>query len=116
MWSFNLPAAGLVVAQSPGAPGGQSGWGVVVMMVAMVAIFYFMLIRPQQKQAKAHREMLSQLKRGDGVIVGGGMLGRIHQVSEKFIVVEIGRDLRVRVLKGFISGRAPEGLLEEPEL
>ena len=78
----------------------------------MVVIFYFFLIRPQSKQMKEHKAMLAALKKGD-VVVTGGMLGRVHAVSEKFIVVEVAPSVRVRVLASSISGKAPEGLVEE---
>lgn len=79
---------------------------------AMVVIFYFLIIRPQSKQAKDHKAMLSALKKGDVVIVNG-MLGRIHTVSEKFMVVEVAPSVRIRVLAGSIQQKAPEGLYDE---
>ncbi|MBF0188440.1 MAG: preprotein translocase subunit YajC, partial [Magnetococcales bacterium] len=62
----------------------------IIFMVLLFAIFYFLLIRPQQKQAKEHREMVDNLQRGDSVITGGGVIGKIHRVEEDVAVVEIG--------------------------
>lgn len=102
-----------VLAQAPA--GGGSPYGTVILIVLMIGIFYLMLWRPQQKQAKQHREMIASLKKGDAVVTSGGMIGRIQSVADKFIVVEVARDVRMRVLPGSISARAPEGILDEPE-
>ncbi len=71
----------------------------IIMMVAMFAIFYFLLIRPQQKKAKEHRNMLGALKKGDEVITGGGLVGKITGVADNIITVEISEKVRVRVVK-----------------
>lgn len=83
-------------------------------LAVMVVIFYFFLIRPQQKQMKEHKAMLSSLKKGDVVVVGG-LVGRIHAVAEKFIVVELAQGVRVRVLASSVTGKAPEGLMADEE-
>jgi len=83
-------------------------------LAVMVVIFYLFLIRPQQKQMNEHKAMLSALKKGD-VVVTGGLVGRIHAVAEKFIVVEFAPSVRVRVLASSITGKAPEGLLTDEE-
>jgi preprotein translocase subunit YajC len=103
-----------VLAQAAPAQGGGA-FGTIILIVLMIGIFYLMLWRPQQKQAKQHREMLASLKKGDAVIVGGGLVGRIHSVAEKFMVVELARDVRIRVLPNSITARAPERILEESE-
>lgn len=82
-------------------------------LAVMVVIFYFFLIRPQSKQMKEHKAMLSSLKKGDAVVTSGGVLGRVHAVAEKLIVVEIAPSVRLRMLPSSISSKAPEGLLEE---
>lgn len=94
---------------------GQSPLATFAFIGVLVAIFYLMLYRPQQKQAKEHKALLSVLKKGDVVVTNGGMVGRIHAVAEKSLLLEVARDVRVRVLISAIGGRAPEGMLEEPE-
>ncbi len=97
------------------AAGGQSNpLTTFGFLAVMVVIFYFFLIRPQQKQMKEHKAMLSSLKKGD-VVVTGGLVGRIHVVAEKFIVVELAPGVRVRVLASSITGKAPEGLMTDEE-
>ncbi|MBF0194029.1 MAG: preprotein translocase subunit YajC [Magnetococcales bacterium] len=72
------------------APAGGAAMGNIIFMILLFAIFYFLLIRPQQKQQKAHKEMVNNLKRGDSVITSGGMLGKIHKVDEDTVTLEVG--------------------------
>jgi preprotein translocase subunit YajC len=86
--------------QPPMGPcGSQGGMSTIIMMVAMFAIFYFLLIRPQSKKAKEHQNMLSALKKGDEVVTGGGIVGRISGITDKIVTLEISEKVRVRVLK-----------------
>ena len=73
-----------------GAPATGAAVGNILFMVILFAIFYFLLIRPQQKQAKEHKEMVANLRRGDSVVTGGGMVGRIHRVEDDTVTVEVG--------------------------
>jgi preprotein translocase subunit YajC len=66
---------------------------------------YFVMIRPQQKQAKAHRDLLSGLKKGDEVVTQGGVLGKIHLVSEQTVTLEVANGVRIRVLKRSIYAK-----------
>lgn len=72
-------------------------------IILMVVLFYFMLIRPQQKRAKEHQAMLSNLKRGDNVVLSSGMLGKIVRVEDKEVGVEIAQGVTVKVVKGMIT-------------
>lgn len=102
----------------------EAAMGNVVFMVLLFAIFYFLIIRPQQKQVKEHKEMVSNLVRGDSVVTGGGILGRIHKVDEDVAVVEVGeveisdrvtRPVRMRVRKSTITAVvAKSGTPEAP--
>ena len=82
-------------AQGAGAPSG-GGLEMFLPFVLIIVIFYFLLWRPQQKKMKNHREMLGGLKRGDRVLTGGGIFGRIA-------IVEIAPEVRVRVARGTVS-------------
>ncbi|HLO77093.1 MAG TPA: preprotein translocase subunit YajC [Magnetospirillum sp.] len=76
----------------------------ILMLPLLLAVFYFLLIRPQQKRAKQHRELISQLRRGDRVLTQGGILGTINKVvDDKEVVVEIAEGVRVRVLRATIQ-------------
>ena len=72
-------------------------------IILMVVLFYFMLIRPQQKRAKDHQVMLGNLKRGDNVVLSSGMLGKIVRVEDKEVGVEIAQGVTVKVVKGMIT-------------
>jgi preprotein translocase subunit YajC len=85
-----------------GPCGGQGGMTTIIMMLAMFAIFYFLLIRPQSKKAKEHQNMLASLQKGDEVVTGGGIIGRISGFTDKLVTLEISEKVRVRVLKAQI--------------
>lgn len=82
---------------------GAGGFSSLVPIILMFVIFYFLLIRPQQKKTKEHREMISHLKKGDRVITSGGLYGRITAVSEATMTVEIADKVRVKVARGNVS-------------
>ena len=85
-------------------PGGLSAQLMqIAPIILMVVLFYFMLIRPQQKRAKEHRVMLGNLKRGDNVVLSSGMLGKIVRVEDKEVGVEIAQGVTVKVVKGMIT-------------
>jgi preprotein translocase subunit YajC len=107
----------VLVGMAPGAgcPGqggaggqksGGSGLMMILPLVLMFAIFYFLLIRPQQKKTKAHREMLTKLKRGDRVVTTGGLHGRITGLDDQVVVMEISEKVRVKVNRGAVAGVA----------
>ncbi len=76
----------------------------------MFAIFYFLLIRPQQKRVKAHQALLSELKKGDRVITSGGIIGSVVKFEgDEIVVVEIAPNVRVRVARGMIQEKAAAG-------
>jgi len=85
-----------------GAAGGLEGMKSFIPLILMFVIFYFLLIRPQQKRQKEHKALLSNLKRGDEVVTAGGILGKITNVSEKFVTVEVAEKVRIKVARGQI--------------
>lgn len=90
-------------AQGVGGGGGDA-LGAFLPIILIFVIFYFLLIRPQQKKMKQHREMLGMVKRGDRVLTGGGIIGTVTRVKEDDeITVEIADDVKVNVLRSTIS-------------
>ncbi|MCF8023858.1 MAG: preprotein translocase subunit YajC [Desulfobacteraceae bacterium] len=85
-----------------GAQGG--GFAAFVPIILMFVIFYFLLIRPQQKKTKAHQEMINNLKKGDRVITSGGIHGTVTSLDENAATVEIAEKVRVKVTRGSIAG------------
>jgi preprotein translocase subunit YajC len=92
------------MGSNPAQQGGGSGLEGIFMLVAMFAIFYFLLIRPQQKRAKQHREMIQALKAGDQVVTAGGIHGRIVTVQDSVVTLEISNGVRVKVNRVSIAG------------
>jgi len=100
------------MAQSAG--GGAAGGGIapILMMVVFIAIFYFLLIRPQQKKAKEHQAMVTKLSAGDEVVTTGGILGKIVEVGESFVTLEIAPNVQIKVQKFQITSLMPKGTLK----
>lgn len=81
-------------------------------LIILFAVFYFMLIRPQLKQAKQHKQLVAGLSKGDEVVTSGGLLGKIKEVGDNFIVVEIARETDVKVQKQSVSAVMPKGTIK----
>ena len=75
-------------------------------LIVMFVIFWFLLIRPQQKRAKLHKQMLAELKRGDHVMTSSGLIGRILEIDDEQVLLESG-EAKVRVSRGAIGGVVP---------
>ncbi len=89
-------------AQSGG--GGFGGMESLLPLVLIFVVFYFLLIRPQQKKAKVHREMLGNLRRGDRIVTNGGLVGNVTRVpNDTELIVEIADGVKVRVMRGMIA-------------
>jgi len=83
-----------------------SGLASLAPLVLIVVIFYFLLIRPQQKRVKAHRGMIDELKKGDKIITAGGIIGTIHDVSEDTVKLDIADKVRVMIKRDTITSLA----------
>ncbi len=81
-------------------------------LVILFGIFYFMLIRPQMKRAKEQRNMVAALAKGDEVLTNGGLLGRIDELAEQFVMLEIAPNVIVKLQKQAISAVLPKGTLK----
>lgn len=81
-------------------------------LIILFAVFYFLLIRPQLKQAKQHKQLVSALAKGDEVATNGGLLGKIKEVGDNFIVLEIAKDTEVKIQKQAVSTVLPKGTLK----
>ncbi len=91
-------------AQAAGASSTSALAGSFIPLVLMIAIMYFLLIRPQQRKAKEHRAMVEALRRGDQVITQGGILGKVSRVMDDGIVeVEVAEGVKIRVVKSTIA-------------
>jgi len=95
-------------AQTGGTSSG-SGMGQILILVVFVVIFYFMLIRPQQKRMKEQQAMLGKLAAGDEVATSGGVLGRIVEVGDTYLLLEVADGVKLRVQKSAVSQVLPKG-------
>jgi preprotein translocase subunit YajC len=101
-----------MAAQGPSGAGPGGGFAPLLMMVVFIAIFYFLLIRPQQKKAKEHQSMVTKLSTGDEVVTSGGILGKIVEVGDTFVTLEIADNVRIKVQKFQIGSQMPKGTLK----
>ncbi len=105
------------IAEAMAEPGGaavQQGnpmtfW---IMMIFMVAIFYFMIIRPQSKRNKEHKTLLQSLSKGDEVVISGGMMGKVVKVVEEYVVVEVANNVEITFQKAAVTATLPKGTLK----
>ena len=98
------------------AQGGGAQGGSIIPTVLMVAVFfvfmYFMIIRPQMKRQKEHKKLLESLDKGVEVVTSGGVAGKIRQVGENFIVVEVSEGVEIRIQKNAVASVVPKGTLD----
>jgi preprotein translocase subunit YajC len=105
--SFISPAYAQAAATSPAAD-----VMTFLPMIGIFVVFYFLLIRPQQKKAKETRSMLQALQKGDEVAIAGGVIGRISKLNEQYAVIEIAPNVEVNVQRGAISQLLPKGTIK----
>ncbi len=98
-------------AAAQDAPAGLAGGGFtsfMLPMIFMVAIFYFLLIRPQQQKAKEHKALLANLKKGDRIITNGGIIGTIVNIDDQIVNLEVADRVRIEMGRPYIAGFAPK--------
>ena len=86
----------------------QSGFSPLVLLVGLFVLFYFLIIRPQQSQAKKHKLMLSELKKGDKVVTSGGFIVEIEKVEENFYSIKMNNDVTAKIAKESVSKKYEE--------
>ena len=95
-------AAGTAAAAPP-------GWLQFLPIVGMVVIFWFLIIRPQMRQQKAHRDRIAAVKKGDQVVTAGGLVGKVIKVDDQYAEIEIAQGVRVKAVKSTIGDIVPPG-------
>ena len=96
-------------AQGTGPSTQTAGVVNIVMLMVFVGLLYFLLLRPQIKRAKQHKQMVEALSKGDEVVSSGGLLGKITQVEESFVIIEVAKGIEVRLQKGSVASVLPKG-------
>lgn len=99
-------------AQAAGATGGQSILNALMLPILLLVVFYFLLIRPQNKRAKEQKEMLAKIAAGDEVATTGGMLGKVSAVGEQFLTLEIASGVSIKLQKFQIAQILPKGTVK----
>jgi preprotein translocase subunit YajC len=84
----------------------------LVMIAAIFVLFYFMLIRPQNKRAKEHQALIGQLKKGDEIVTSAGILGKVVDIDEQYIKVSLAEGVEINMQKGAVTGVLPKGTLK----
>jgi preprotein translocase subunit YajC len=105
-----ISSANAQAAPAAGAQGG--GLQMIIMMGLMVVVFYFLLIRPQTKRAKEHQAMVKSLEVGSEVATSGGIIGKVTEVSEQFLTIEIADNVAVKVQRHTVSQVLPKGTIK----
>ena len=83
-----------------------------IMLIALFAVFYFVLIRPQSKRQKEHKAMVASLSKGDEVVTNGGVLGKITRVGDNFVTLEIAAGLEIQVQRMAVASLMPKGTIK----
>lgn len=100
-------------AQAADGPGTEQSIMSILMLVVLFVVFYFLLIRPQQKRVKEHKSLVENLKKGDEVTTFGGVLGRISNIGDAFVELEIANNVSVKVQKQSIATVMPKGTIAD---
>ncbi|MDH5388237.1 MAG: preprotein translocase subunit YajC [Gammaproteobacteria bacterium] len=104
-----------IAEAAPAAAGQADPLASLILPIGLVVLFYFFLIRPQSKRQKEHKEMVSGLQKGEEVITSGGLLGKITNVGENFVTMEISKDACIHVQKNSIQAIMPKGTIKEQQ-
>lgn len=82
-------------------------------MIVIFVLFWFLLIRPQQKKAKLQNQMLSELQKGDEVVTASGIFGKVHKVVEQFVILEIAENVTIMIQKSTVAGKVEKGTISK---
>jgi preprotein translocase subunit YajC len=99
-------------AAQTAAPSSTSPISALLLPVLLIVVFYFLLIRPQQKKQKEHRQMIEALAVGSEVVTGGGVLGKVTDLGEQFVTVEVAQGVKVKVQRHSIAAVLPKDTLK----
>ncbi|HET7314087.1 preprotein translocase subunit YajC [Salinisphaera sp.] len=102
------------LAHAQGGGGAQGGSAIysIGMIVVFFAIMFFLVIRPQMKRQKEHKKLIESLSKGSEIVTSGGVAGRIREVGENFLVVEVAKDVEIRVQKSSVTSVVPKGTMD----
>lgn len=99
----------LLAAAGAGAAGAPPAWISFLPIIGMIAIFWFLIIRPQMKRQKEHQQKVAAMKKGDQVVTAGGLVGKVTKVDDVYVELELGANVRVKAIKATIGDIIPPG-------
>ncbi|WP_223669107.1 preprotein translocase subunit YajC [Kangiella shandongensis] len=106
----------MLLATAAGASGQSGGlMSFLVMFVPLILIMYFMMIRPQQKKMKQHKEMMGALEKGDEVMTTGGIIGKISKIKDDYVVLSLSEGMDIKFQKASIAQTLPKGTIKSIE-
>ena len=85
----------------------------LILPIGLVVLFYFFLIRPQSKRQKEHKQMVNDLQKGEEVLTSGGILGKVTNIKDDFITLEIAKDVSLQIQKSAVQTIMPKGTIKE---
>ena len=101
---------------APSAQGGEGAWTSIIFMVLIFAVFYFLLIRPQVKRQKEHKAMVDALNKGDEVMTAGGIIGKITEMSDQYITLQVaavdGKPVEISMQRSAVQTLLPKGTMK----
>ncbi len=100
-------------AQGAGAAPAAGGLSMIWLMLLMFGLMYFLILRPQSKRAKEHTTMVSSLGKGDEVITGGGILGRVEKVDDQFLTLKVSANTTIKVQRHTVGAVMPKGTYKD---
>ena len=100
------------MAQSAGGTPGGFDFTAILPLIIMFGIFYFLLIRPQQKKAKEHKNLVAALKKGDEVITNGGLLAKVTDVGDNFLTCQVAENVEIKIQSHAVSTVLPKGTIK----
>ncbi|WP_444994378.1 preprotein translocase subunit YajC [Aliikangiella sp. IMCC44359] len=105
----------MFISNAMAAPAGAAaggGYSTLIMMLLFGVVFYFLLIRPQSKRAKDHKNMLESIQKGDEVVTSGGILGKVSKITDNFIVLNVAQGVEMQFQKHSITATLPKGTIK----
>lgn len=104
-----------IAEAAPAAAGQADPLASLILPIGLVVLFYFFLIRPQSKRQKEHKAMIADLQKGEEIVTTGGMLGKITNIGENFVTLEISKDACIHIQKNSIQAIMPKGTIKEQQ-
>lgn len=114
LYSTTIGSTGMLISPAFASAGAQGGFDLMGLlpMVVIFALFWFLMVRPQQKRMKEHKKMLSEIVKGDEVVTQGGVAGRVSAIGEHYLTVEIANAVEIKIQRSAVTAKLEKGTLK----